>query len=121
MICKTCHSPLTDMGVEARCPSCDVAELKNYNRITREIYCRKDHRTSIVNWRFGLAVGALSILAVLLACSGCVTAPNSNQSITINLFGSLSRFGHALGGTDTAIKGQIEGGGALTATVPLQP
>ena len=121
MICKTCHSPLTDMGVEARCPSCDVAELKNYNRITREIYCRKDHRTSIVNWRLGLAVGALSILAVLLACSGCVTAPNSNLAVTINLLSSHSRYGQSQGGTNTTIKGQIEGGGALTATVPMTP
>ena len=93
-------------------------------------------RPSIANWKSGVAIavlyvvalvlamrriGVLSIIAALLSCSGCVTAPNSNQSITINLFGSLSRFGHALGGTDTAIKGQIEGGGALTATVPMSP
>ena len=64
-------------------------------------------------------VGA--IIAALLYCCGCVTAPNSNQSITINLFGSLSRFGHALGGTNTTIRGQIEGGGNAAATVPLAP
>ena len=66
-------------------------------------------------------LGSIAVIALLLACCGCVTAPNSNQSITINLFGSLSRFGHALGGTNTTIKGQIEGGGSLTATVPMTP
>jgi hypothetical protein len=58
------------------------------------------------------------ILTLLLACSGCVTAPNSNQSITINIFGSQSRFGQALGGTNTQLRGEFAGGGSLTATVP---
>ena len=71
------------------------------------------------NWT--TMITRLSIITLLLACCGCVTAPNSNQSITINLLGSLSRFGHALGGTNTTIKGQIEGGGSLTATVPMTP
>jgi len=64
---------------------------------------------------------ACAIIAALLYCCGCVTAPNSNQSITINIFGSQSRFGQALGGTNTQLRGEFAGGGALTATVPLQP
>jgi hypothetical protein len=59
----------------------------------------------------------LAILAALLSCCGCATG-NGNAAVTINLFGSLSRFGQSLGGTNTTIRGQIEGGGALTATVP---
>ena len=93
-------------------------------------------RPSIANWKSGVAIavlyvvalvlamrriGLLSIIAALLSCSGCVTAPNSNQSITINLLSSHSRYGQSQGGTNTTIKGQIEGGGALTATVPMSP
>jgi hypothetical protein len=64
----------------------------------------------------------LSILVILLFYgTGCVTAPNSNQSITINLLSSHSRYGQAVGGTNNVIKGQIEDGGALTATVPIKP
>jgi hypothetical protein len=54
----------------------------------------------------------LSIIAVLLSCCGC------GATVTINVLSSHSRYGQAIGGTNTTIKGQIEGGGALTATVP---
>ena len=93
-------------------------------------------RPSIANWKSGVAIavlyvvalvlamrriGVLSIIAALLACSGCVTAPNSNLAVTINLLSSHSRYGQSQGGTNTTIRGQIEGGGALTATVPMSP
>ncbi len=64
-----------------------------------------------------IALGIIAVLALLSLGTGCATG-NGNVAVTINLFGSLSRFGQALGGTNTTIKGQIEGGGALTATIP---
>lgn len=67
-----------------------------------------------------IALGAIAVLA-LLSCCGCVTAPNSNLVVNLNLLGSFSRLGQALGGTNTTIKGQSEGGGALTATAPMSP
>jgi len=51
-------------------------------------------------------------IAASLSCSGC------GATVTINVLSSHSRYGQAIGGTNTTIKGQIEGGGALTATVP---
>ena len=55
------------------------------------------------------------LVAALLVCSGC------GATVTINVLSSHSRYGQAVGGTNTTIKGQIEGGGALTATVPMTP
>lgn len=63
----------------------------------------------------------LAILAILLACTGCVTAPNSNLAVNLNLFGSFSRLGQALGGTNTQLRGEFAGGGSLTATAPMSP
>ena len=65
-----------------------------------------------------LAVAA-ALATVLL--SGCATGNGSSVALTFNFFGSLSRFGQSLGGTDTTIKGQIEGGGNAAATVPMAP
>jgi hypothetical protein len=65
-----------------------------------------------------LATAAL-IVAVSVLCPGCATGNGSSVAVTVNFFGSLSRFGQSLGGTDTTIKGQIEGGGNAAATVPL--
>ncbi len=65
-----------------------------------------------------IALGIIAVLALLSLGTGCATG-NGNVAVTINLFGSLSRFGQALGGTNTTIEGQIEDGGALTATVPI--
>ncbi len=62
-----------------------------------------------VRW---LATAAL-IVAVSVLLSGC------GATVTINLLSSHSRYGQAVGGTDTTIKGQIEGGGNAAATVPL--
>jgi hypothetical protein len=64
--------------------------------------------------------GALIALATVLL-SGCATGNGSSVAVTVNVFGSLSRFGQSLGGTDTTIKGQSEGGGNAAATVPLAP
>jgi ABC-type phosphate transport system substrate-binding protein len=61
-----------------------------------------------------IALGAIAVLA-LLSCFGC------GATITVNVMSSHSRYGQAVGGTDTTIRGQIEGGGALTATVPMSP
>lgn len=80
-------------------------------------YPQPPSRFVIWTIRMVVVVGALAILL----CAGCVTAPNSNQSTTINLFSSHSRYGQTLGGTNNVVKGQIEGGGALTATLPMTP
>jgi len=64
-----------------------------------------------------IALGIIAVLALLPLGTGCSTG-NGNVAVTVNLFGSLSRFGQALGGTNTQIRGQSEGGGALTATIP---
>jgi hypothetical protein len=64
---------------------------------------------------------ATMIVVALLACSGCVTAPNSNLSLNFNFFGSFSRIVEAIGGTNSKPTGASEGGGALTATVPMTP
>ena len=58
-----------------------------------------------------IAAGAVA----LLACSGC------GATVTVNLLSSHSRYGQAVGGTNTTIRGQIEGGGNAAATVPLAP
>jgi hypothetical protein len=55
------------------------------------------------------------MLAVIIACSGC------GATVTINLLSSHSRYGQAVGGTETTIKGQIEGGGNAAASVPITP
>ena len=106
MICRSCHSPLTSMGAHARCPSCDAAEIARYERVTRGVY-RGLNRPS-----YWVAVAALIALSALLP-SGC------GATVTVNLLSSHSRYGQAVGGTDTTIKGQIEGGGNAAATVPL--
>ena len=108
MICKTCHSPLTSMGVHARCPSCDAAEIARYESVTRDAYWGLNRPA------YWVAVAMTAGIAVLLL-SGC------GSTITVNILSSHSRYGQAVGGTNTTIKGQIEGGGALTATVPMTP
>jgi len=67
---------------------------------------------------------ALTICACFAAAmllSGCATGNGSSVAVTVNIFGSLSRFGQALGGTNTTIEGQSSGGGNAAATVPLAP
>lgn len=54
---------------------------------------------------------ACSIAACLLLCGGC------GATVTINVLSSHSRYGQAIGGTNTTIKGQIEGGGSATGTL----
>ena len=66
-----------------------------------------------------IALGIIALLALLSIGTGCAT--NGNVAVTINLLSSHSRYGQAIGGTNTVIRGQIEGGGALTATVPMSP
>ncbi len=69
---------------------------------------------TILRWTCCLCiVGA--IIALLLSCCGC------GATVTVNILSSHSRYGQAIGGTDTTIKGQIEGGGNAAATVPLAP
>jgi hypothetical protein len=62
-----------------------------------------------------LTVCSMALLAVVIACSGC------GATVTINLLSSHSRYGQAVGGTNTTIRGQIEGGGNASASVPLTP
>jgi hypothetical protein len=62
-----------------------------------------------------LTVCSLVLLAVVCFGSGC------GATVTINLLSSHSRYGQAVGGNDTTIKGQIEGGGNAAASVPLTP
>jgi hypothetical protein len=59
-----------------------------------------------------MMIARLSIIALLLYCCGC------GATVTVNILSSHSRYGQSIGGTNTTIKGQIEGGGALTANVP---
>jgi uncharacterized protein YceK len=61
-----------------------------------------------------LTVCNLVLLAVVIACSGC------GATVTVNILSSHSRYGQAVGGTNT-IKGQIEGGGNAAASVPITP
>jgi len=65
--------------------------------------------------------GICFLVAAAMLLSGCATGNGSSLAVTVNVFGSLSRFGQAIGGTETTIKGQIEGGGNAAATVPLTP
>ncbi len=102
------------MGVNARCPSCDAAEIARYERVTHGSY-RGLNRHSC--W---VAVVALISLAALLL-SGCATGNGSSVAVTVNVFGSLSRFGQSLGGTNTQIRGQIEGGGGNSNQAALTP
>jgi hypothetical protein len=60
-----------------------------------------------------LTVYSLVLLAIACFVSGC------GATVTINLLSSHSRYGQAVGGTNTTIRGQIEGGGNAAATVPL--
>jgi hypothetical protein len=64
--------------------------------------------------RIGQACVAVIATATIIACSGC------GATVTVNILSSHSRYGQAVGGTNT-IKGQIEGGGNAAATVPLTP
>ena len=64
-----------------------------------------------------IALGIIAVLALLSLGTGCATG-NGNVAVTVNFFGSLSRFGQALGGTNTQLRGEFAGGGALTATIP---
>jgi hypothetical protein len=64
-----------------------------------------------------IALGIIAVLALLSLGTGCATG-GGNVAVTINFFGSLSRFGQALGGTNTQLRGEFAGGGALTATLP---
>ena len=61
-----------------------------------------------------LAISAI-LGSIALLWQGC------GATVTINVLSSHSRYGQAVGGTNTTINGQIEGGGALTATVPMSP
>jgi len=67
---------------------------------------------SIIREALTWLVAAAIMFAVMLLSQGC------GATVTINVLSSHSRYGQAIGGTNTTIKGQIEGGGALTATVP---
>ena len=67
---------------------------------------------SIIREALKWLVAAAIMFAVMLLSQGC------GATVTINVLSSHSRYGQAIGGTNTTIKGQIEGGGALTATVP---
>jgi hypothetical protein len=63
-----------------------------------------------------LTVCSLVLLAVVACfCSGC------GATVTVNILSSHSRYGQAVGGTNTTIRGQIEGGGNAAASVPLTP
>jgi hypothetical protein len=62
-----------------------------------------------------LTVCSLVLLAVI-ACFGA----GCGATVTVNILSSHSRYGQAVGGTNT-IKGQIEGGGNAAASVPLTP
>jgi hypothetical protein len=53
-------------------------------------------------------------LATMLL-SGC------GATVTVNILSSHSRYGQAIGGTDTTIKGQIEGGGGNSNQAALTP
>lgn len=59
-----------------------------------------------------LAIAALIAICLLL-CGGC------GATVTINILSSHSRYGQSIGGTNTTIRGQIEGGGSASATVPM--
>jgi hypothetical protein len=65
--------------------------------------------------RIWQACAAIIATATIIACSGC------GATVTVNILSSHSRYGQAVGGTNTTIRGQIEGGGNAAATVPLTP
>jgi hypothetical protein len=56
----------------------------------------------------------------LLAAIACFGA-GCGATVTVNILSSHSRYGQAVGGTNTTIRGQIEGGGNAAASVPLTP
>jgi hypothetical protein len=63
------------------------------------------------------AVRWLATAALIVAVS--VLWPGCGATITVNVLSSHSRYGQAVGGTNTTIRGQIEGGGNAAATVPI--
>jgi hypothetical protein len=65
--------------------------------------------------RIWQACVAIIATATVIACSGC------GATVTVNILSSHSRYGQAVGGTNTTIRGQIEGGGNAAATVPMAP
>jgi hypothetical protein len=103
---------MTSMGVHARCPSCDAAEIARYERVIREAYCGKPKYRGLNRPSYWVAVVTLLTLSALLLY-GC------GATVTVNILSSHSRYGQAVGGTNTTIRGQIEGGGNAAATVPL--
>ena len=60
-----------------------------------------------------LLMTIITLAAMLL--SGC------GATVTINVLSSHSRYGQAIGGTNTQIRGQIEGGGSATGSFPITP
>jgi hypothetical protein len=65
--------------------------------------------------RIWQACAVVIAAATVIACSGC------GATVTVNILSSHSRYGQAVGGTNTTIRGQIEGGGNAAATVPMAP
>ena len=65
--------------------------------------------------RLRMTILAIAAALATVLLSGC------GATVTVNLLSSHSRYGQAVGGTETTIKGQIEGGGNAAATVPLAP
>jgi hypothetical protein len=65
--------------------------------------------------RIWQACAAIIATATVIACSGC------GATVTVNILSSHSRYGQAVGGTNTTIRGQIEGGGNAAASVPITP
>ena len=61
---------------------------------------------------YALAVVGLAFVVLVVGCGA---------TVTVNILSSHSRYGQAIGGTNTVIRGVIEGGGSLQATAPLAP
>ncbi len=59
---------------------------------------------------YALAVVALAFAVLVVGCGA---------TVTVNILSSHSRYGQAIGGTNTTIRGVIEGGGSLQATAPM--
>ena len=60
-------------------------------------------------------------MCALLAVASVVFVVGCGSTITVNILSSHSRYGQAIGGTNTTIRGVIEGGGSLQATAPVTP
>lgn len=56
-----------------------------------------------------------------LCIAGAILLAGCGATVTVNILSSHSRYGQAVGGTNTQIRGQIEGGGSASATVPMTP